>query len=127
MDQGINVYFAEQLLDWYDENKRVTWRKNNDPYRVWVSEIMLQQTRVDTVIPYYERFMEKFPTLDALAEAPEDEDATKAGKNSAIYSRARNLHAAAKEVKARYGSRVPDNKRTFYRSKGSALTQPARS
>lgn len=118
IDQGINVYFAEQLLDWYDENKRdLPWRKNNDPYRVWVSEIMLQQTRVDTVIPYYERFMEKFPTLDALAEAPEDE-VLKSWEGLGYYSRARNLHAAAKEVKARYGSRVPDNKRDILSLKG---------
>ena len=56
-------YFSQELLSWYLANKRVLpWRMNRDPYRIWVSEVMLQQTRVDTVIPYYERFMEKFPT-----------------------------------------------------------------
>src|SRR5690625_1833280 len=68
------VYFVQNLLQWYEANKRdLPWRRTKDPYKIWVSEIMLQQTRVDTVIPYYERFLEKFPTLDDLAEAPEDE------------------------------------------------------
>ena len=68
------AYFSRELLNWYMANKRdLPWRMNRDPYRIWVSEIMLQQTRVDTVIPYYERFMEKFPTAAALATAPEPE------------------------------------------------------
>lgn len=110
--------FTAPLLEWYDANKRdLPWRKNTDPYRIWVSEIMLQQTRVDTVIPYYERFMEKFPTLDALAEAPEDE-VLKSWEGLGYYSRARHLHMAVKEVKERYGSRVPDNREEIMSLKG---------
>ena len=65
--------FRKTLLDWYDKEKRdLPWRRTTDPYAIWVSEIMLQQTRVDTVIPYYERFLATFPTVKDLAEAPED-------------------------------------------------------
>ena len=63
---------VEPLLEWYDKNARsLPWRENHDPYRVWVSEIMLQQTRVAAVIPYFLRFMEQLPTIEALASAPE--------------------------------------------------------
>ncbi|WP_308638338.1 A/G-specific adenine glycosylase [Paenibacillus silvisoli] len=103
-------YFSIELLNWYLANKRdLPWRKNRDPYRVWVSEIMLQQTRVDTVIPYYERFMEKFPTAAALAEAPEPE-VLKLWEGLGYYSRARNLQAGAREVLALYSGIVPDDK-----------------
>ena len=65
--------FRKTLLDWYDKEKRdLPWRRTSDPYAIWVSEIMLQQTRVDTVIPYYERFLATFPTVKDLAEAPEE-------------------------------------------------------
>ena len=65
--------FRKKLLAWYDENKRdLPWRRSKNPYHIWVSEIMLQQTRVDTVIPYYERFLEWFPTVESLAIAPEE-------------------------------------------------------
>ena len=72
---SINIpKFQEDLITWFEKEQRVLpWRENQDPYRVWVSEIMLQQTKVDTVIPYYLRFMDKFPTLQALAEADEQE------------------------------------------------------
>ena len=68
---SINIpKFQEDLITWFEKEQRVLpWRENQDPYRVWVSEIMLQQTKIDTVIPYYLRFMDKFPTLQALAEA----------------------------------------------------------
>ncbi|MCR6097216.1 A/G-specific adenine glycosylase [Salipaludibacillus agaradhaerens] len=103
-----NVQFQSDLLNWYDENKRdLPWRKENDPYKIWVSEIMLQQTQVDTVIPYYERFMTLFPTLQDLAEA-EEETVLKAWEGLGYYSRARNLHTAVKEVAATYGGQVPD-------------------
>ena len=66
--------FQDQLLHWFERNLRdLPWRRDKDPYKVWVSEIMLQQTRVDTVIPYFERFLEKFPTLEVLSEAKEDD------------------------------------------------------
>ncbi|QYR22708.1 A/G-specific adenine glycosylase [Paenibacillus sp. sptzw28] len=103
-------YFSRELLSWYLENKRtLPWRMNRDPYRIWVSEVMLQQTRVDTVIPYYERFMEKFPTAAALAEAPEAE-VLKCWEGLGYYSRARNLQAGAGEVVSRHGGTVPDDK-----------------
>ncbi|PTX60748.1 A/G-specific DNA-adenine glycosylase [Melghirimyces profundicolus] len=106
------------LLDWYDQNRRdLPWRKNKDPYRIWVSEIMLQQTRVDTVIPYYERFMAHFPTLKALAQADEEE-VIKAWEGLGYYSRARNLHSAVKEVVEHYGGEVPSDPDAISRLKG---------
>ena len=83
------------LLNWYRENKRdLPWRKTRDPYAIWVSEIMLQQTRVDTVIPYYERFLALFPNIKALAGAP-IENVYKAWEGLGYYSRARNLQRGA--------------------------------
>ncbi|MBB3113011.1 A/G-specific adenine glycosylase [Paenibacillus phyllosphaerae] len=103
-------YFSRELLAWYRANKRdLPWRMNRDPYRIWVSEVMLQQTRVDTVIPYYNRFMDKFPTAAALAAAPEEE-VLKCWEGLGYYSRARNLQAGAQEVAERHGGVVPDNK-----------------
>jgi A/G-specific adenine glycosylase len=110
--------FARDLLAWYDGQKRdLPWRINRDPYRVWVSEIMLQQTRVETVKPYYENFMRKFPTVEALADAPEEE-VLKAWEGLGYYSRARNLQAAAREVKATYGGIVPDTPEEIAKLKG---------
>jgi A/G-specific adenine glycosylase len=110
--------FQNQLLSWYSENKRsLPWRLNQDPYRVWVSEIMLQQTRVDTVIPYFERFTTLFPTLQDLADADE-EQVLKAWEGLGYYSRVRNLQTAVKEVCASYGGKVPDNPREIARLKG---------
>ncbi|RXZ80574.1 A/G-specific adenine glycosylase [Paenibacillaceae bacterium] len=106
---NVKHYFSSELLQWYDQHKRVLpWRQNRDPYRVWVSEIMLQQTRVDTVIPYYERFMSHFPTVRDLAEAPE-EQVLKCWEGLGYYSRARNLQAGAREVMSRHGGSVPDD------------------
>lgn len=103
------LYFSNELLAWFQRHKRdLPWRESKDAYRVWVSEIMLQQTRVDTVIPYYHRFMAKFPTLEALADAPE-EDVLKAWEGLGYYSRARNLQTAVREVKELYGGKVPDD------------------
>lgn len=99
---------ARALLAWYHENKRdLPWRRTSDPYQIWVSEVMLQQTRVETVIPYWMRFMERFPTVEALAVAPEEE-VLKYWEGLGYYSRARNLQAAVREVQERYGGRVPD-------------------
>src|SRR5690625_4756986 len=90
--------FRQDLIDWYKKHKRdLPWRKTMDPYKIWVSEIMLQQTKVDTVIPYYERFLKKFPTIYDLAAADE-QDVLKIWEGLGYYSRARNLYAAAKEV-----------------------------
>jgi len=116
--EDIKTFFSTELLAWYRLIKRdLPWRMNRDPYRVWVSEIMLQQTRVDTVIPFYNNFMSKFPTVRALAEAPETE-VLKSWEGLGYYSRARNLQAGAKEVVARYGGIVPDDKTSVAGLKG---------
>ena len=92
--------FRRRLLNWYDGNKRdLPWRESTDFYRVWISEIMLQQTRVEAVIPYFHRFLRRFPSLEALAGAPEA-DVLTAWSGLGYYSRARNLHKAAKTVVA---------------------------
>jgi A/G-specific adenine glycosylase len=96
-------------LTWYRTNKRtLPWRDaaHKDPYAVWVSEIMLQQTRVETVIPYFEKWMESFPTIPVLAEASE-QDVLNAWEGLGYYSRARNLHRAARIVADQYGGRLP--------------------
>lgn len=100
---------AERLLAWFSVHRRdLPWRRNRDPYRVVVSEVMLQQTRVETVLAYYERFLERFPTVQALAAAPEG-DVLKAWEGLGYYSRARNLHRAVREVAARYGGEFPQD------------------
>lgn len=97
------------LLAFFDERRRdLPWRRTTDPYRIWVSEVMLQQTRVETVIPYYERWLERFPTLEALADADEAE-VLKAWEGLGYYSRARNLHRAAAVVRERHAGRVPED------------------
>ena len=112
------VGFQQDLLDWYYKNKRdLPWRENQDPYRIWVSEIMLQQTKVDTVIPYFNRFMEQFPSIYALAEA-DPQDVLKAWEGLGYYSRARNLQNAVREVVADYGGKVPENPRDLGSLKG---------
>ncbi len=86
------------LLDWYQKNKReMPWRDISDPYRIWISEVMLQQTRVDTVIPYFNRFINKFPTVTDLAES-DQQSVLKVWEGLGYYSRARNMHQAAKTV-----------------------------
>ncbi|PYZ92413.1 A/G-specific adenine glycosylase [Salipaludibacillus keqinensis] len=113
-----NHKFQQDLLAWYDENKRdLPWRKERDPYKIWVSEIMLQQTRVDTVIPYFQRFMDLFPTIHDLAEA-EEETVLKAWEGLGYYSRARNLHQAVKEVSQSYGGQVPKTEKEIGDLKG---------
>src|SRR5580658_9178982 len=99
------------LLDWYDRHRRVLpWRalpgQHSDPYRVWLSEIMLQQTTVKTVGPYYARFLTRWPALAALAAAPLD-DVLKAWAGLGYYARARNLHACARAVVERHGGKIP--------------------
>src|SRR5690242_13950773 len=90
--------FSGWLLEWYRANKRdLPWRRSRDPYRIWLSEVMLQQTRVAAVVPYYERFLERFPTVDALAVAPEQE-LLAAWSGLGYYSRARNLQKSAKKI-----------------------------
>lgn len=110
--------FQQDLIGWFEAEQRdLPWRQDKDPYKVWVSEIMLQQTRVDTVIPYFLRFMEQFPTAKALAEADEDR-VLKAWEGLGYYSRARNLQAAVREVEEKYGGKVPDNLKEISSLKG---------
>ncbi|AXF57645.1 A/G-specific adenine glycosylase [Salicibibacter kimchii] len=110
--------FCRKILKWYEKNKRpLPWRENKDPYRIWVSEIMLQQTKVDTVKPYFENFMNKFPTPEVLAEA-EEEQVMKAWEGLGYYSRARNLQSAVKEVVHHYGGEIPKSPEDFASLKG---------
>ncbi|MGE5653604.1 MAG: A/G-specific adenine glycosylase [Bacillota bacterium] len=105
--QGQTLDIAADLLRWYRAHRRdLPWRRERDPYRIWISEVMLQQTQVATAIPYYEQFVAKFPTLDDLAVAETDE-VLRAWEGLGYYSRARNLHAAVREVKASFGGQVP--------------------
>ena len=96
------------LLAWYERNRRdLPWRRTRDPWAVWVSEVMLQQTTVKTATPYFERFVARFPTLPSLAEEPEEE-AVAAWSGLGYYHRARNLHRGAQHVAERHGGRFPD-------------------
>ncbi|HTX16021.1 MAG TPA: A/G-specific adenine glycosylase [Candidatus Baltobacteraceae bacterium] len=108
--------FQRRLLDWFGANRReLPWRAGRDPssrrarrdaYRIWVAEIMLQQTRIAAVMPYYERFLERFPTVESLARAPQ-EDVLKLWSGLGYYSRARNLQRAAQEIVAQHGGEFP--------------------
>ena len=99
--------FRQKLLTWYDANKRdLPWRRSKNPYHIWVSEIMLQQTRVDTVIPYYERFLDWFPTVESLANAPE-ERLLKAWEGLGYYSRVRNMQTAAQQIMNEFEGKFP--------------------
>ena len=101
------VAFRQKLLGWYDEHKRdLPWRRSRNPYHIWVSEIMLQQTRVDTVIPYYERFLDWFPTVADLAAAPEAK-LLKAWEGLGYYSRVRNMQTAAQQIMADFVGEFP--------------------
>lgn len=101
------VRFRAALLAWYDTRARdLPWRGETDPYRIWVSEVMLQQTRVETVIPYYARWMERFPRLEELARA-DPESVLSAWTGLGYYARARNLHRAAQLVRERHGGELP--------------------
>src|SRR5271170_4940152 len=101
--------FRKSLLGWFKQFQRdLPWRKNKDAYRVWLSEIMLQQTRVAAVIPYYERFLERFPTVSALAAAP-TEEVLRMWSGLGYYSRARNLQRAAQQIVAQHAGKFPEN------------------
>ena len=124
-DYGINMWeeekiasFREKLLAWYDANKRdLPWRRTQDPYKIWISEIMLQQTRVDTVIPYYERFLDWFPTVADLAQAPE-EKLLKAWEGLGYYSRVRNMQKAAQQIMEDHGGVFPSSYEKISKLKG---------
>ncbi|SDL90588.1 A/G-specific adenine glycosylase [Streptococcus equinus] len=122
---GIDMWDAEKiasfrrtLLNWYDNEKRdLPWRRTKNPYHIWISEIMLQQTQVVTVIPYYERFLDWFPTIESLANAPE-EKLLKAWEGLGYYSRVRNMQKAAQEIMENFGGVFPDNHKDILSLKG---------
>jgi A/G-specific adenine glycosylase len=100
--------FQTEFVDWYEKEKRnLPWRYDRDPYRIWISEIMLQQTRVDTVIDYFYRFMEWFPTIEDLANAPE-ERLLKAWEGLGYYSRVRNIQKAAQQIMEEFDGKMPE-------------------
>ena len=111
--------FSDKLLTWFDQHgrKNLPWQKNINPYRVWVSEIMLQQTQVKTVIPYFEKFMRSFPTVQSLADAEQDE-VLKHWSGLGYYARARNMHAAAKMVRDDFNGEFPQDIESIQTLKG---------
>lgn len=114
----VDIEIAALLLAWWDDGHAdLPWRRSRDPYRIWVSEIMLQQTQIATVIDYFERWMTRFPTVEALAEAPLD-DVLKLWEGLGYYSRARNLHSAAQTVVTEYGGKLPTSAEALQKLKG---------
>lgn len=110
--------FASQILAWYSEHKRdMPWRDTGDPYKIWISEIMLQQTRVDQAWPYFERFISQFPTVYELAEASQQQ-VLKAWEGLGYYSRARNLHAASKMIVEEFDGKLPEDYDEIIKLKG---------
>ena len=101
--------FRKNLLIWFTQFRRdLPWRRTSDPYRIWLSEIMLQQTRVSAVLPYYDKFLARFPDISSLAEAPQEE-VLRLWSGLGYYSRARNLRKAAQQLVARHNSNFPDD------------------
>lgn len=110
--------FCKQLITWYTVNKRdLPWRNTTNPYKIWLSEIILQQTRVDQGTPYYNRFVDNFPTVHHLAQASEDE-VLKLWQGLGYYSRARNLHHTARFVSEELGGEFPEDSKSLLRLKG---------
>ena len=110
--------FYQHIINWYTENKRdLPWRNTRNPYKIWLSEIMLQQTRVEQGLPYYMDFVNKFPTVHHLAGAPEDL-VMKMWQGLGYYSRARNLHATAKHISGECDGRFPEHSGELKRLKG---------
>jgi len=111
-------FYQKQLLNWYQKNHRtLPWRETSHPYYIWVSEVMLQQTQVKTVIPYFERFIQKFPTIFDFAAADED-TILKMWEGLGYYSRIRNFHKAAKIIVADYNGEIPDDRGMFIQQPG---------
>ncbi|MBT8260954.1 MAG: A/G-specific adenine glycosylase, partial [Bacteroidia bacterium] len=110
--------FTEILSRWYSDKKRILpWRLTKDPYYIWLSEIILQQTQISQGLPYYIKFIRKYPTVEALANTKEDE-VLKLWQGLGYYSRARNLHETAKYVAVALSGRFPDNYKDLLRLKG---------
>ena len=107
MPPSVPPALRPELLAWYDQNKRdLPWRHTRDPYAIWLSEVMLQQTQVDRVLEYWQRFLTALPTGEALAAA-RLEDVLSLWRGLGYYSRARNLHRAAGEIVKRFGGKLP--------------------
>ncbi len=107
MTNSTSAKLAQMLLDWYAQNQReFPWRSHPDPYHIWVSEVMAQQTRLETMLPYFQRWMERFPTITDLAAA-DQQAVLNLWEGLGYYSRARNLHKAAQMVKEEYGGKLP--------------------
>jgi A/G-specific adenine glycosylase len=114
----VNINFSEHLITWYLDNKRdLPWRNTKDPYQIWLSEIILQQTQVKQGLPYYEKFIETYEDVYALANAPEDE-IMKLWQGLGYYSRARNLHFTAKTVVNSYDGKFPKTYKGLLKLKG---------
>ena len=110
--------FSKEITHWYFQNKRdLPWRKTKDPYRIWLSEIMLQQTRVAQGLPYYQKFTEEFPTVYDLAKA-EESHVLKLWQGLGYYSRARNLHFTAKDIVNNYNGQFPNTYKALLKLKG---------
>jgi A/G-specific adenine glycosylase len=111
-------HLQSKLLLWYKKNKRsLPWRKTDDPYRIWVSEVMLQQTQVNTVVPYYRKFILHFPNVQSLAQS-DINHVLKVWEGMGYYARARNLHRAAKTVVEKHGGEIPGNRHDLIRLSG---------
>lgn len=118
MKKAAEKRWLDDLLVWFAQHKRpLPWRATRDPYRIWVAEVMLQQTRVATVMPYYERFLEAFPTVEALAAA-KDRVLMKVWEGLGYYARARHLREAARQIVAHHGGRLPASRDELRRLPG---------
>jgi A/G-specific adenine glycosylase len=112
------MHFTSSLICWYDQYKRkLPWRDTSDPYRIWVSEVILQQTRVDQGLSYYHRFLDKFPDIRSLAESAPDE-VMKVWQGLGYYSRARHMHEAARDIYNNHSSRFPSSYKELIKLKG---------
>src|SRR5215813_8292754 len=118
LDASLKRRFQQRLLKWYKEHGRdLPWRKTANPYHILVSEVMLQQTQVDRVVPKYHEWLDKYPSIEALASAPEDE-VSQTWRPLGYNIRPRRLHAIARESVARYGGRLPSDPQTLLSFKG---------
>ncbi len=116
--QPQDTFFGENLMMWYNEHKRdLPWRNTKNPYFIWLSEIILQQTRVNQGMPYYQKFVENYPKVEDLANAPIDE-VLRLWQGLGYYARARNMHATAKMVVEQFNGTFPDNFLTLQQLKG---------
>ena len=110
--------FSQKLIQWYHRHHRdLPWRHTQDPYRIWLSEIILQQTRVAQGLPYYLRFVDKYPTVADLARAAE-QDVLRLWQGLGYYSRARNMHYTARQVVEEFGGKFPDTYQELLKLKG---------